>query len=409
MTPYELYMKKAAARVSVPATLNYRAMERAADEVAKIPFGQPFRRADQKLHCTTGAQYVLSRGGVRIEQGESLSPLHPQFKEKYRGRLRAHQLGPDDPHLQGIRFTPISSVEHAPVQGRDLYVYKKMRKLDGGISENNAAILWHRGEPHVFDIRPKGPERPHGTSLIPYADYIAENLRPEAGTLSLQLGGLATDAIKKAGLLRARYLAGQMPKDFGEVLYRFLRAKGRQIELPNTDPRIIVDMRHPGVLHAEIRHDAGYGTFTVDHKDPVFNAPGEIGIIRTEREYRQRGLADKTFQLGNALFSAVGAGRAASPVIDTTGAIERIRVRHGWEPDARYPGFIARDFPDSPAVARDRGRFKQARDPHAGKRVYLTRDEASRAAKSHAFRTGDHGLHPYPCKLGDHWHLGHRH
>jgi len=241
MTPYELYMKKVAARVSVPATLNYRAMERAANEVAKIHFGQPFRRADQKLHCTTGAQYVLSRGGVRIEQGESLSPLHPRFmhprfKEKFRGRLRAHQLGPDDPNLKGIRFTPISSVEHAPVQGRDLYVYTKMRQLDGGIGEHIAAMLWHRGEPHVFEpfpIRPKGPERPLGTNLIPYADYIAEHLRPEAGSeprvLSLQLGGLATDAIKKAGLLRARYLAGQMPKDFGEVLYRFLRAKGRQV------------------------------------------------------------------------------------------------------------------------------------------------------------------------------------
>ena len=189
-------MVKEAVKISVPKGINFERQFRAAEELASAKVGAPFRGRNQQFNCATGSQYVLSRGGVKTQRVDSLSPAHPQYSESYRGGVRSTQLNTTHPTTQGVVTNKIEDPLHQPVKGKDLYLQQQIYKKKNTVSdadlqkyikgesnltaddlynphdfiEHTAPIIWKGDKPHVLDIRRKA------NAIVPYHDYLAREM-----------------------------------------------------------------------------------------------------------------------------------------------------------------------------------------------------------------------------------------
>lgn len=205
MTRLLLYMNKSASLLklamefSIPKSFNSAKVRKAVQEMVSEnrPLGQPFRHEGQVMNCATGTCYALSKGGVKVNRTDSLSPYHKAYSANYRNGARAVQMGPDSPTIAGMSFKPAVHTDAAEI-GKDVVLHQRIHmKKDGvtpeqlqdfiaGRSKHSAEDLYDSskyvehvlpiyekdGVPHVFDIRSKS------RTEVPYADYVKNNTQP---------------------------------------------------------------------------------------------------------------------------------------------------------------------------------------------------------------------------------------
>jgi ADP-ribose pyrophosphatase YjhB (NUDIX family) len=176
---------------------------------------------------------------------------------------------------------------------------------------------------------------------------------------------------KEASLYRAKILANQAlaPHEmdgFHALLDRFTRLKARQQGFgPDTlieggyahNPASKSNFVGFNVSHGE-QAERGGGRFTVQHHvgDPT---EGVTDWLATAEAHRGQGQAKRTAALMDDVMAAMGARRLVSRPQHP--AVAKYRAQMGYKPGGNpFMGEAEKYVPDTPAVARDRARFKEA-------------------------------------------------